>query len=210
MESDFNSAAKENFSPSLVQLELLEALLSEDAIYPWEPLTPEAEALLFEQEQESGLANLSADETATGRARFFWQLDQIWSNTAAESLSPSAQAASIADNLSQQFAQIVPSSWLETIVSKAYQAIATPKSTADKLVDCVQDLLTNLTVDDLLVLARPFAGAMRSPEINLVTIRDSLRCRDWQELTTIEQARLSIAIANYALTQLQQGEAETE
>ncbi|MFM6201130.1 MAG: hypothetical protein ACKPE1_18665, partial [Dolichospermum sp.] len=57
--------------------------------------------------------------------------------------------------------------------------------------------------DDLLVLARPFAYSMRSSEPDKLTslIRD-LENRDWCSLSEIEQAKISLAIANYALEYL--------
>ena len=77
------------------------------------------------------------------------------------------------------------------------------QSASEKLVECVQALLPSWEVDDLLVLARPFAYAMRSSEPHTLTslIRD-FEERDWANLSEIEQAKITLAIADYALQHL--------
>jgi hypothetical protein len=77
------------------------------------------------------------------------------------------------------------------------------QSASEKLVACVQALLPSWEVDDLLVLARPFAYAMRSSEPHTLTslIRD-FEERDWANLSEIEQAKITLAIADYALQHL--------
>ena len=75
---------------------------------------------------------------------------------------------------------------------------------ADRLVECVQSLLPDWAEDDLLVLARPFAYAMRgSQAADVESVLGEIRHEDWTALSKIEQARVSIAIAHYALEQLQ-------
>jgi hypothetical protein len=75
---------------------------------------------------------------------------------------------------------------------------------AEQLMQCVQELLPNWAEDDLLVLARPFAYSMRSTDAAVIeSMLSNLGCQDWTALAEIEQARASLAIAQYALTQLQ-------
>ncbi|HCF26280.1 MAG TPA: hypothetical protein DEV81_03430, partial [Cyanobacteria bacterium UBA11049] len=62
----------------------------------------------------------------------------------------------------------------------------------------------NWAEDDLLILARPFAVAMRSPDTATVESQLShVSCQNWANVSEIEQARASLAIARYALAQVQ-------
>jgi hypothetical protein len=64
----------------------------------------------------------------------------------------------------------------------------------EHLVQSVQDLLPNWGTDDLLVIARPYAYAMRGyPDL------DKLEDLDWVELSQIERAKLTILIAQFAI-----------
>ena len=108
----------------------------------------------------------------------------------------------------QQRAASIPQDWLQAIAHKAYHVLADQKSITDKLVQCVKDLLPNWAEDDLQVLARPFAYAMRgvdtkpnTPEIE--SVLGSTNSQEWAALSEIEQARASLAIARYALAELE-------
>jgi hypothetical protein len=78
----------------------------------------------------------------------------------------------------------------------------------DQLVESVQTVLTDWETDDLQVMARPLAFSMRGgQEEVLEVLLQSVRQTDWEALSELEQARLSLAIARYALGELAQSEA---
>jgi hypothetical protein len=75
----------------------------------------------------------------------------------------------------------------------------------------VQDCLPSWGEEDLQVLARPFAYAMRGSETEMLEVAlRSVRCAEWADLSSIEQARLSLALARYALDQMPAIQAEQE
>lgn len=187
------------------ELELLEALLAtDDTTYPWNPTDLESEEYFVELEQQFPLEDWSESEIAARSDAFFSKLEQIWSETLG---FESTEIYNLQANLQQRAASI-PQTWLQAIAHKAYHVLADQKSMADKLVQCVKDLLPNWAEDDLQILARPFAYTMRSvdtipntPEIE--SMLSNTTSREWTALSEIEQARASLAIARYALAQLQ-------
>ena len=57
------------------------------------------------------------------------------------------------------------------------------------------------------LLARPFAYAMRGNQMaDVEFVLGELQFEEWTALSEIEQARMSLAIARYALSQLQIGQ----
>ena len=79
------------------------------------------------------------------------------------------------------------------------------QSIGDKIVQCVQDVLPNWAADDLFVLARPLAYSMRSREDNgTELVFNRLSNHEWINLSEIEQAKVSVALAYYAISQLNQ------
>lgn len=210
MANEFNRSEANDDRLSLAELDLLEALLtSEDVLYPWNPSDPESEAYFKEQEQQLLLEDWWEEEIAEGATKFFAQVEQIWSDVApASELRTELQVNHLQANLQQRFAAYVPQGWLSAIAHQAYQVLTSQKSVAQQLVQCVQELLPNWAEDDLLVLARPFAHNMRSA--NPTAIEEPWQgnghCRNWAALSEIEQARTSLAIARYALAQLQKSQ----
>lgn len=206
MAKEFNRSEANDDSPPLTQLELLEALLAPDgATYPWNPTDPESEAYFVEQEQKFMLEDWSEAEIAARTQTFFSQIEQIWSDIAPEAETKTATDINdLQASLQQRFAAYVPSALIQAIAQKASQVLSTQKSMAEQLMQCVQELLPNWAEDDLLVLARPFAYSMRSTDAAVIeSMLSNLGCQDWTALAEIEQARASLAIAQYALTQLQ-------
>jgi len=173
-----------------VELELLNTLFpdlrreSRDEIsYPWNPAEPDAEDCLAALEQSFCLDDWSAEETTQRSQAFFGQLEQCWQKT----------------ELSLKFA-IVPTVLLEAIAERAKVAIECSASVADRLVGCVRDLFPDWNEADLHVLARPFAYAMRdASDVGALAAGG-----DWSSLSELDRARLSLAAANYLLTQLPQ------
>ena len=92
---------------------------------------------------------------------------------------------------------------LKAIAQKASEIFTLEQSASSKLVECVQDFLPHWGIDDLLVLARPFAYSMRSSEpANLASVTSNIADREWTDLSEIEQAKVSLAIADFAFKQL--------
>lgn len=178
-------------SPSVrlqVELELLQTLFPEmryespdEISYPWNPAEPDAEACLTALEQAFSLDDWSAEETTERSQVLFGQLEHCWLRT----------------DLSLRFAAI-PTTLLDAIIDQAKQAIKQSVSAADRLVGCVRELFPDWNEADLHVLARPFAYAMRDgSDFSAVAA-----LADWSALSELDRARLSLAAANYLLTQL--------
>lgn len=191
-----------------LDLELLEALLaSEDAIYPWNPADVASEDYFDDLEQQFNWQDFSAIELMESANNFYLNLDKIWGETAVETEFETENIRNNTVNdlqkaLSNAFS-VIPEVLLTKIAQKATQLFMVEKSASEKLVECVQTLLPNWDRDDLLVLARPFAYYMRSGEPDkLTSVIKSLENRDWSNLSEIEQAKISLAIANYALEYL--------
>ncbi|NER39491.1 MAG: hypothetical protein F6J93_37065 [Oscillatoria sp. SIO1A7] len=193
-----------------VEQELLESLLLLDATYPWNPEDREFQNYLEAAEKEMAWDEL-LDEISISNAF----TEQLWdrsnapetSNTTlnATSNSPSKQKhlVSIQESLASKFAALVPISWLEDIAIRAARVAAqiTNISAATQLVQCTRGLFPDWAEEDLQVLARPFAYAMRGSavESTLATTKH----RDWTTLSEIERVKLSLAIASFVLAQLE-------
>ena len=208
MANEFNRIQPNDDSRSLTELELLEALLApDDATYPWNPADLESEAYFSEQEQQFLLEDCLDAEIASGSDAFFSCLEKIWAETirASEPINVTsvADAVDLQTTLQQRFATYIPQSWLAAIARQAYDVLSGQKSIADQLVQCVQELLPNWAEDDLLILARPVAVAMRCPDTAIESQLSHVSCQNWANVSEIEQARASLAIARYALAQLQ-------
>jgi len=179
---------------SQAEAELLEALFpTESAPYLWNPADPCTSAYFAELEQGFEFEDWS-DEEITGRTqRLFAQLNSCF---------PPATPATLRASLSESFAARVPASLLDAIADRAQQIVSTNLTKAQQLVQVVGDFLPNFAEEDLLVLARPLAYAMRDNPQAVESTFGGVRVADWTELSPIEQARLSMAIAGYALEQL--------
>jgi len=193
---------------SEIELELLDTLLTpEDATYPWTPANVESEAY-FSQLEQQFVTQDWLDETLSANSLAFYEtLDQLWSEVVTTSNYKSNPNKSAVDHLqvslNSAFAHIVPPSWLNSIAKKAAEISASQQSISDRLVQCVQSVLPAWDVDDLLVLTRPFVHAMRSSKSPDLTLMISqVKHQDWLTLSEIEQAKISVAIADYAFRQL--------
>lgn len=185
-----------------VRGELLEALLQPDEdCYPWNPAEPEAEAYFAELERGFLLSGWQEDDKTTQASQaFFHQLHQCWTSS-----MPVAEDT-LNVSLSDRFAAVVPQAWLEAIANQARQIVQANLSVADQLVLCVKPLLPNWAEDDLLVLARPLAYAMRGNSDSTDEGAPSVvRPAQWTELSSMEQARLTLAVAHWTLAQLKNG-----
>ncbi|MBW4677198.1 MAG: hypothetical protein KME52_25285 [Desmonostoc geniculatum HA4340-LM1] len=199
---------------SQVDLELLEALLEpDDATYPWNPADEESEAYFQELEQQFEIPDL-IDEDLTKRSQDFYNhLDTLWSGipfSESENHNPQQSVVlNLQETLRATFCTCVPQTLLNAIATKAAKIFSHHQLRGEQLVECVQTILPNWGEEDLLVLARPFAYAMRGSEShNPESTMTSLNNREWTNLSEIEQAKVSLAIAYYALTQLDKYQSE--
>ncbi|MGA1264605.1 MAG: hypothetical protein ACO331_12005 [Prochlorothrix sp.] len=175
--------------------ELLHLLLCPPDAYPWDPQDPDTEDYYAALEAE-----LPEDFTADSRANFWTLLDAQWQHLDQQ------RQASPAEALLQQF-QSFPRQLLADIAARATtlaqdwgaESQAATTTLADHLVQCVQHAFPQWSTDDLYVLARPYAYAMRSTQAAPTPIGE------WEQLSELEQVRLSLAVAKAALEQ-QQGQ----
>jgi len=193
-----------------VELEFLQTLLDDDA-YPWS----NGDASVFESlaDMEAALAEQLSeperDAIATQGQQFFQTLQQQW--TVIDNASTSnTNLSSVQSTLMQTFRDRVPTDILETLAQKAMDVVQQPSTLAEQLVLCVQDCVPSLLPEDLQVLARPYAYAMRDPGTDkLDAANQAIRPVPWNELSPVEQARLSMAIAHYSLSQATNDTTET-
>jgi hypothetical protein len=208
--------ASETFHPlsSQFDLELLEALLEpEDNTYPWNPADEESESYFRELEEQFG-QDLTDEDLTTHSQAFYGKLDTLWSKISESSHykcnTRNVTLANLQETLHSAFAASVPQNWLNAIAQKASEMFDTKQSIGEQLVECVQAVLPSWGTEDLLVLARPFAYAMRGSEPqNAESTISTIENQEWTALSQIEQARVSLAIAHYAFTQLDSLKSET-
>lgn len=175
---------KSNLLPENVAEEFLEILVQAEECYPWNPAAPEAEGYFTAIEaQFSLLEGLDEEEIATRAETFFSQLTQGWPRT------PSPRVA-----LLQQFGNLMPAGWLEQMLDRAEHLVTENLSPLDRAVACIQPLWSNWTEADLQVFARPILCAMRGTP--------PVRQAPWEELSQIEQIRLTLAVAGEMLEKL--------
>ena len=175
-----------------IEQELLHSLLNQEEAYPWNLYDPATPQYLDGLEQASEATLL--DEA----------LDSNWpqvSQLAAQLWESPTQ--SLLATLTQKFGARMPAHLLQTLAASTQVVASDSGALIDQLVTAAQSVLTGWAADDLNVMARPLAMAMRSgqEEILEVTLR-SVRQTDWADLSEVEQARLSLAIARYALNEL--------
>ncbi|MEH2062797.1 MAG: hypothetical protein V7K50_11020 [Nostoc sp.] len=200
--------------PSQVDLELLEALLEpEDATYPWNPGDEESEAYFQELEQQFGMPDLEDEELMRRSPDFYNHLDTLWSGiTSTPEYNDNRQQAvvlNLQETLRNSFSSCIPQVLLNAIATKAAEIFAARQLISEQLVECVQTVLPSWGTEDLLVLARPFAYAMRSSESqNAASAISNLQNSEWTALSEVEKAKVSLAIASYAFTQLNKSESE--
>lgn len=201
MTSDSHHRPSLNPFQAQAELELLQLLLNQrETPYVWDP----AEASSFEYfdalEQEMAADGWQSEDWSPYVQSLTATVDQVWADRPAPTASavPGASAP-----LWQRFTAQVPAAIVDRILAQVKQVSATNRSLSDQLVLCVQTVLTEWNEDDLIVLARPFAYAMRdgagTEPVNGVL--QSVRCTEWSQLSSIEQARLSLAIARVALAE---------
>jgi len=179
-----------------VEWDLLQCLFPDDQLYPWNPYTVDAEAYFLEQDAEDALGMVFTEaELADRSERFMGQINQVWSSTHLQTSLLKCFAEKIPDELLNRLAQVV-TRMTEQVSSQSL-------SLADQLVHCVQELLPQWSEEDLQVLARPFAYAMRGGEMDAGKSNPAIiPTTSWSELSEIEQARTCFGVARYALLEV--------
>ena len=176
-------------SQTQVEMELLATIVQTDVAYPWNPAQLESESYLTALEEEFALSDSFSDSDIAQKSQvLFAQLEQVWLTTALQK------------SLREKFAR-VPQDFLARIAQSVQNATVKYQSLADQMVECVLDILPQWAEEDLQVLARPLAYAMREVDSEGAQLLMPTR-RPWAQLSEIEQARVSLAVARYAISQL--------
>ncbi len=179
---------------SQAEAELTDCLLASPTLdYPWNPAEPETADYYAEADRYLSLDDWSDTEIAARSQSFFTQIQACW----ADAPSPEVEVNPIAA-LTDKFGARVPQQWLAAIATKVSSLATSNLEPVEQLVQSVQDLLSNWATDDLLVIARPYAYAMRcDPGVN--DPDRIVRPLAWTELSELERAKLTILIAQYAI-----------
>jgi hypothetical protein len=204
----FNQSKHSKFgtnSQSEIELELLDSLIVDEIAYPWNPADPESEMYFEAIEADLELEELTDEALATKTPMWAAQLEQIWQGVDGKKSQESSTIEQLKATISGKFADLVPMDWLEAIAHQASKIHISgqelkPLSLTEQLVQCVQTVLPDLAREDLQVLARPYAFAMRgNPSESILAGAENCQ---WTELSDIERARVGLAIARYALAEL--------
>ena len=192
-----NQPSRSQFSPnnasSEVELDLLSAIILEDIAYPWNPEAPESDAYFKSLEQELPLSDLLNDVEMTSACQAFYsQTEKLWPIIDAQNA------------LYKKFAALATRIFLiklGKIAVNQVNCLGSTLSLSDQLVHCVSEVLPGWDLEDLEVMARPLAYSMRGDKNDeLENILATIEPVDWYNLSEVEQARLSLAIALYAIS----------
>ena len=207
MESKLTQSQQSQELYPVVGLEMQALLQLDESPYPWSATDPASAAYFDAMEQDFGWDDWSSDEVAARSEAFFSHVDALWPAATVASTTE-APADSIVAALSQRFAMSIPQTLLSAIAQQARRVVDANVSLADQLVACAQEALPAWSVEDLQVMARPLAYAMRgtTKEEAIDQALASVQADDWQSLSEIEQARLSLVVARYAIAQVEQSD----
>lgn len=180
---------------TIAEIDLLNAISHGDSVYPWEPSAKATEFYFDNLATISDVtASLSEQELNERSHQFFQQLEQTYTLISVEQL------------VLKKFAPFAPENILKKLSSVASEVVSQVArvsgnlSLSDQLVHCVNEILPQWSLEDLEVLARPYAYAMRSSNNDMIeSTVQSLNDSSWENLSDLEQVRLSLAIALYAI-----------
>ncbi|KST62010.1 hypothetical protein [Mastigocoleus testarum] len=207
-----NSQSFMHSLPSPTDLELLSTLLeAEDNSYPWNPADENSEEYFCEVEKQFVMQDVLEEEITERSRSFYNRLDNLWSQNFNTSYYKCKTKSSVVINLKESllsaFSANVPQEWLEKIALEATNTFKSRESLGEQLVKCVQAVLPEWAAEDLNVMARPYAFAMRDGETpSTKSALKSLNERKWSALSEVEQARVSLMVAYQALQELQDSE----
>ncbi|EDZ94463.1 conserved hypothetical protein [Limnospira maxima CS-328] len=170
---------------------------SENSAYPWSHEQTESYGYFEEADLNLSLSHCFSDDDITQRSQvFFEHIENRWPRISLYQL--------LVDKLTLNGEVSLLSRIPENIlrgISKAVDQDKTFQSLGEQLVFCVSQILPEWDPEDLQVLARPMVNAMRGNDNRaLESILTKVGSQQWHELSPVEQARLSLAIAHYALT----------
>ena len=190
----FNKPQSSSPKSSEAEADLMNCLLASSTIdYPWNPTDPESADYYAASDRNFNLDEWSEAEISQRSQAFFTQVRGCWEN----SPSPELQLNPL-EALTAKFGSRVPQQWLATIATNVSTLASSNLEPVEQLVQSVRELLSNWATDDLLVMARPYAYAMRcNPGVDEPD--NIVRHVEWTELSEIERAKLTILIAQYAI-----------
>jgi hypothetical protein len=174
--------------------ELMDCLLASTTVnYPWNPTDPETAEYYTEVDRQFNLDDWSDEEIGQKSQSFFASIQSCWENSPSAKSDVNPLAA-----LTAKFGARVPQQWLAQIAANVSSLATSSLEPVDQLVQSVQDLLSNWATEDLLLMARPYAYAMRcNPGVD--DPDNIVRPLDWAELSEVERAKLTILVAQYAI-----------
>lgn len=162
--------------------ELLAILVEEESTYPWDVTDLDSNDLLDLTETPFSLFEGLEETAIEGQAhRFFTNLHQQWPTVSVSSQS----------NIFDKFASLLPAEHLNRLVESAENLVNSQLDNFDRLVACLSELFPQWSPEDLQVFARPYAYTMRNGHSET-----TIETENWQNLSEIEQIRLSAAIAS--------------
>jgi hypothetical protein len=177
--------------------DLLAHILRAGPNYPWQPADPEAEPYLASLEAEfDALADTELEAAiATGWQTLSAQL--ISQMSPPEPLPPSVAAVL---NRLDQFQGRLPGDLLQSLATAATTLTRSSQPLINQLVQCVNTVLPTWETEDLMVLARPLAYSLRDGRGEILNLNlRAIPTVDWEALSDLEQARLTLTIASLAL-----------
>lgn len=182
--------------------DLLASILNLEPVYPWQPMTPEAEPYLASLEAE--FDTLDDGELTTAIAAGWQKFAAQMTTQMAALAQPPVPSIAVLEQISQ-FQARVPGGLLQRLAATATTLARSGQPLIDQLVQCVNEVLPTWNADDLSVLARPLAYSLRDGrgeilELNLRAIPTTA----WETLSDLEQVRLTLAIASMALKAAQE------
>ncbi|PZV08845.1 MAG: hypothetical protein DCF32_03815 [Leptolyngbya sp.] len=182
--------------------DLLASILNPETGYPWQPLAPEAEAYLASLETEFDALDGGELNAAIAAG---WQVLSAQMATQIGDFEVQPTVNPVLEQL-RQFQSRVPGDLLHRLASSAAALARSGQPLIEQLVQCVDDVLPGWNADDLAVLARPLAYSLRDGrgEILELNLR-AIPATDWDSLSGLEQARLTLTVASVAL-KVAQGE----
>lgn len=179
---------------SAVQAQLIDSLLaSSTADYPWNPRDPDTADYYTATDRYFSLDDWSEAEIKQRSRSFFAQIQSCWANSPAPILETTLLATLI-----EKFGARVPQQWLAQIAENVSCLATSQLEPIDRLIQSVQNLLPTWAAEDLGVIARPYAYAMRG-DTGVEDINNIVRPLAWTELSELERAKLTMAIAQAAI-----------
>jgi hypothetical protein len=181
---------------SEAELQLIDCLLAVDqstANYPWNPAELATADYYLETDRHFSLDSWSEAELTHSSQAFFAKIQSCWDNSPSPEVALNPLAALMA-----KFGARVPQQWLAQIAANVSRLVPEQLEPIDHLVRSVQDLLPTWAAEDLLVIARPYAYAMRG-DTGVEQLDNIVRPLDWDQLSELERAKLTMTIAQVAI-----------